>query len=52
MAKYSDILSCKEVKELSTSELVLTFKKGLNASEEPSEIVFGRFHNKNGLNDA
>ena len=53
VAKYSDILSCKEVKELSTSELVLTFKKGvLNASEEPSEIVFGRFHNKNGLNDA
>jgi hypothetical protein len=53
VAKYSDIVSCKEVKELSTSELVLTFKKGvLNASEEPSEIVFGRFHSKNGLNDA
>ena len=28
-------------------------KKGvLNASEESSEIVFGRFHKTNGLNDA
>ena len=53
MAKYSDIVSCNEVEELSTSELVLTFKKGvLNASEESSEIVFGRFHKTNGLNDA
>ena len=53
VAKYSDIVSCNEVEELSTSELVLTFKKGvLNASEESSEIVFGRFHKTNGLNDA
>ena len=53
VAKYSDIVSCNEVEELSTSELVLTFKKGvLNASEESSEIVFGRFHKINGLNDA
>jgi hypothetical protein len=54
VAKYSDIISCKEVEELSTSELVLTFKKGVvSASEESeSEIVFGRFHAKNGLTDA
>ncbi|CAL6324687.1 unnamed protein product [Bathycoccus prasinos] len=36
VAKYSDIVSCNEVEELSTSD----------------EIVFGRFHKINGLNDA
>jgi len=53
VAKYSDIESCKEIKEVSTaSELIFKFKRGVLNSDSTATVVFGRFHSETGLNDA